>query len=543
MMATFTKANFEGFSPYRLSNVKASGRELGRGSYATVLELDYMGLTCAGKKIHNELLLQGDASYAVVRFQEECRLLSQVRHPNIVQFLGVYFFQPEEIAPILVMEFLPTNLTSCIEQYGVLPKEISYTILHNVAIGLCYLHSQTPPIIHRDLSSNNVLLTPNMNAKISDLGVARILSLTPLQFSHMTQTPGTPAYMPPEVMVANPKYDTSIDVFSFGVMIVHVLSGQWPEPQVGPNKIDPETERLVPVSEAERREIFLDFIGRDHPLMNLIIKCIDNNHKHRPSASNAVKQLTELVSNLSAQFANRLEMLRRIEADEKEKKALKMERERKHEEAQQKEKQIANLKEEGQRNEVKKSEQLDQLQLAFSTEVEQQKLKIDDLKSQIQVLSSEKQSISRAVEIAQKEKEALATQMSKYKKEMKLTLKSFEDKLYNERDRKQQQLVEEKERYEKYLQEERDLLKKASAQNLTLEAEVTSLKLSEEQLKSSLSAKEALLASKESDLDVKIRALQEKNGTISGMNQQLTSTRKFLAAMQQVYPMMGIPLF
>ena len=532
-MAAFMKANFEGFAPYKLSYIKASGRELGRGSYATVLELDYMGLKCAGKKIHGELLLQGDASYAVVRFQEECRLLSQVRHPNIVQFLGIYFFQ-QETAPILVMEFLPTNLTSCIEQYGILPKEVSYTILHDVAIGLCYLHSQTPPIIHRDLSSNNVLLTPNMNAKISDLGVARILSLTPLQFSRMTQTPGTPAYMPPEVMVANPKYDTSIDIFSFGVMIIHVLSGQWPEPQIGPNKIDPETERLVPVSEAERRETFLDSIGRNHPLMDLIITCIDNNHKRRPSASSAVKQLTEMVSQISAQFANRLEMLRRIEADEKEKMTLKMERERRHEETRQKEKKIASLKEEGERNEVKKSEQFSQLQLAFSTEAEQQRLRIDDLVSQIQVLSSEKQSISRAVEVAQKEKEALATQMSKYKKEMKLTLKSFEDRMYDERDRQQQQLTEEKERYEKYLQEERELLKKANAQNLTLEAKVTSLRLSEEQQKSSLSAIEALLATKKVELEVKAKALLEKDVTISGMTEQLHSARKFLATTQQV---------
>ena len=162
-----------------------------------------MGLKCAGKKIHELLLRQGDDSYTVRRFEEECRLLSQVRHPNIVQFLGVYFQQGVR-APILVMEFLPTNLTSCIEQCGILLKEISYSILHNVALGLCYLHSQTPPIVHRDLSSNNVLLTPNVRAKISDLGVARILNLTPLQVSHMTQTPGTPAYMPPEVMVAIP---------------------------------------------------------------------------------------------------------------------------------------------------------------------------------------------------------------------------------------------------------------------------------------------------------------------------------------------------
>ena len=180
-----------GFDPYKLTGVTVTDRELGHGSYATVLELEYMGLKCAGKKIHELLLKQSDSMYTLLRFEEECRLLSQVRHPNIVQFLGVYFQQGVQ-APILVMEFLSTNLTSCIEQFGILPKEISYSILHDVALGLCYLHSQTPPIIHRDLSSNNVLLTPNMTAKISDLGVARILNLTPLQVSRMTRTPGTP---------------------------------------------------------------------------------------------------------------------------------------------------------------------------------------------------------------------------------------------------------------------------------------------------------------------------------------------------------------
>ena len=190
MAAVFAK-----FESFRLTGVKVTDRVLGHGSYATVLELEYLGLKCAGKKIHEILLMQGNTSYTVRRFEEECHLLSQVRHPNIVQFLGV-FFQQDEQAPILVMEFLPTNITSCIEQYGILPNEVSYSILYDVALGLCYLHNQTPPIIHRDLSSNNILLTPNMTAKISDLGVARILNLTPLQVSHMTQTPGTPAYMP-----------------------------------------------------------------------------------------------------------------------------------------------------------------------------------------------------------------------------------------------------------------------------------------------------------------------------------------------------------
>ena len=312
-MSAVRPATFTGFDPYKLTGVRVTDRKLGHGSYATVLELEYMGLKCAGKKIHELLLEQGDASYTVRRFEEECRLLSQVRHPNIVQFLGVYFQQRVQ-APILVMEFLPTDLTSCIEQYGILPKEISYSILHNVALGLCYLHCQTPPIIHRDLSSNNVLLTPNMTAKISDLGVARILNLTPLQVSRMTQTPGTPAYMPPEVMVANPKYDTSVDEFSYGIMMIHMFSGRWPEPQVGQIRAEPDG-RMTPVSEAERREVFLRAIGNDHPLMDLILKCIHNYPKSRAHASEIVGRLAEMVIQFPASFANRLdEAMRQIEA-------------------------------------------------------------------------------------------------------------------------------------------------------------------------------------------------------------------------------------
>ncbi|MCG8626376.1 MAG: protein kinase, partial [Proteobacteria bacterium] len=187
------RPSFSRFEQYQLTGLKVTNEELGHGSYATVLKVDYMGLKCAGKKIHEALLKQGDTSYTLCRFEEECCLLSQVRHPNIVQFLGVHFERGVH-APILVMEFLPMNLTTCINQYGILPEGISYSILHDVALGLCYLHNHTPSIIHRDLSANNILLDSSLKAKISDLGVARILNLTPLQVSRMTQTPGTPTY-------------------------------------------------------------------------------------------------------------------------------------------------------------------------------------------------------------------------------------------------------------------------------------------------------------------------------------------------------------
>ena len=139
----------------------------------------------------------------------------------------------------------------------------------------------------------------------------------------MTQTPGTPAYMPPEVLIANPKYNTSVDEFSYGILMIHIFSGRWPEPQVGPIRTEPG--RLIPVTEAERREVFLQAIGNDHPLMDLILKCIDNHPQTRAHASEIVERLAEMVLQFPASFANRLEMLRQIEHQEKEKQTLRSE--------------------------------------------------------------------------------------------------------------------------------------------------------------------------------------------------------------------------
>lgn len=81
--STATRATYTTFEPYYvLTGVRETDRELVHGSYATVVELEYKGLKCASKKIHELLLRQGRGSYTVRRFEEECRLLSRVRHPN-----------------------------------------------------------------------------------------------------------------------------------------------------------------------------------------------------------------------------------------------------------------------------------------------------------------------------------------------------------------------------------------------------------------------------------------------------------------------------
>ena len=308
---------------FTLRKIK-TGSLLGGGSSTEVLELEYNGLKCAGKKVHDWLLKDPSSKSRdiVRRFVEECDFLSQIRHPNIVHFLGFYFqSQAEAQAPILVMEYLPTCLTSCIEQYGILPKEISYSILYDVALGLCYLHSQNPPIIHRNLYSNNVLLTPNMTAKISDLGKAKIL-VNIQTSSRMTNKPGNDSFMPPEAMVEKPEYDTCIDEFSYGIVMIHMFSGKWPAPQTGPIHISESDGSLTAVSEAERREVFLRAIGNEHPLMDLILKCIHNDRQKRAHASEIKERLAEMVLQFPASFANRLEMLRHIEEDKKNNKSM-----------------------------------------------------------------------------------------------------------------------------------------------------------------------------------------------------------------------------
>ena len=557
------RATFTGFDPYKLTGVTVTDRELGHGSYATVLELEYMGLKCAGKKIYEVLLKQGDTSYYARRFEKECSLLSQVRHPNIVQFLGVYFEQGVQ-APILVMEFLPTNLTSCIEQYRILPKEISYSILHDVALGLCYLHSQTPPIIHRDLSSNNVLLTPNTMAKISDLGVARIFNkLTPLQVSRMTGTPGTPAFMPPEVMVANPKYDTRVDEFSYGIMMIHIFSGQWPEPQVGQTRI--EGGKLIPVTEAERREKFFEAIEDAHPLMDLIHMCINNDPQLRPHAGEIIRQVSRVASQFPASFANRLEMLRQIEADGREKRTLTEEGERKDniiqeksngilihreeilaltEEGERKDRavrqqksQISSLMEEIQAKEEQKSAKIDQLKLAHSSEVEQLQLQLRDMKTQNQCTKAENE--AEIVELKSKYS-ALETQINNKTKILLEEREQSGKHLREEQEQHEIQLREKQELYEIQIKE-RDQLEIQLAQEKQLSAEereanrklMSDVSRLQSDKDTAIQVKEATVRRQDSELEAKSRALEEKDATISAMSEQITKIREHLVTTKQ----------
>lgn len=240
------------------------------------------------------------------KFEKECHLLSNLRHPYIVQFLGVYI-EKSSGTPVIVMEYLPNSLSNLVKMKPTIPRYLQISILFNVALGLAFLHGHTPPIIHRDLTANNVLLTSNMVAKIADLGVARILDLTPKRAMQLTQAPGTAAYMPPEALAQNPSYNAKMDVFSFGVLSLHLVSQVWPIP-TEPVRVMPNG-KLHPISEIDRRKAQFDLMGMDHCVYQLTSQCLQNDPAQRPAITKVVFTLETLQSKFPLPSTSYLDLL------------------------------------------------------------------------------------------------------------------------------------------------------------------------------------------------------------------------------------------
>ena len=150
-----------------------------------------------------------------------------------------------------------------------------------------------------------------MTAKISDLGMAKLL-FTASQNKKMTETPGNPYYMPPETMLTNPRYGSKVDVFSFGVLMVYLFSGELPTPTAA-TIVDPQDEsRVIPQTEADRRQEKLDVIGGDHPLMTLILRCLHNSPAYRPEAVEILTQVSRVAAQFPPSSQNKVEMLRQV---------------------------------------------------------------------------------------------------------------------------------------------------------------------------------------------------------------------------------------
>ena len=258
------------------------GKEIDRGSFGLVLEATWKRSVVAVKQIHSTFVNK-DTLF------KECERSSRLSHPNIVRFVGIHCPSPDR-APNIVMERLHCSLTKQLEETRAtaaagdqFPVDKKLSILSQVGRGLRYLHSQSPPIIHRNLSSDNVLLSEKLElVKISDLGSVRLVD-SKRQLEIM-KTSNMVIFMPPEVLSDEPReHGTEVDVFSFGCVMLHTLSHQWPTP----------SQPVGTQSEVERRQKYFDTIARKEVLkvepfrsVKMMKRCLNNSPNNRPSIVN-----------------------------------------------------------------------------------------------------------------------------------------------------------------------------------------------------------------------------------------------------------------
>ena len=240
-------------------DVHLTDEEIGRGGWAVVKVAHFRGLRVAAKCLYKELVYP----YHREIFQREMSFAAKLRHPNLLQFIGATV----EPAMIILTEVMPTSLRALVNRTRLTNKQI-VSIALDVARALNYLHLMRPhPILHRDLSSANVLLEPTpedgWRAKVSDYGTAN--------FSQCLQTvnPGSPVYSAPEAH--NPEMQSAkMDIYSFGVLLIEMCTSRFPEPSLRP--------RLIPtIAHAQ--------------LVALIRSCLAPDRHQRPRCSVVIERL------------------------------------------------------------------------------------------------------------------------------------------------------------------------------------------------------------------------------------------------------------
>ena len=244
--------------------IQLTGPELGRGGWATVSVATFRGARVAAKLIHHDIV----SPYNIRLFRREMDMASRIRHPNLLQFIGA-----TNVGQMVILtELMPTSLRRELRRECQLSPRLTISIGLDVARALNYLHLIQPyPLIHRDISSANVLLEPLPNgrwkAKVSDYGTVNLLQRL------NTICPGNPSYASPEANDPN-QQSTKMDIFSFGVLLLEMLTGEFPD-------CDNRASQLCKVLH--------------QTLLSLIQRCLEQRKEDRPTASDIITELTRHV--------------------------------------------------------------------------------------------------------------------------------------------------------------------------------------------------------------------------------------------------------
>ena len=227
-------------APFLIRNVEGLAecadkeeKPVGRGSYGYVFKVNVNGVERIAKKIHSIYVNQvnpEERQGITSKFRAECIILSKLRHPNIVQFVGVHYGRGGMTDLTLFMECLSSDMDKLISSpHPNLPLSLKLSLLQDVSFGLVYLHECVPPIIHRDLTAKNILISDKCQAKIADVGVAKAVDIRAQQAASHTTNPGQMYYMPPEALKAKASCTPKLDIFSFGHLALYTVNQKFPE--------------------------------------------------------------------------------------------------------------------------------------------------------------------------------------------------------------------------------------------------------------------------------------------------------------------------
>lgn len=268
---TTTQRLFNAVKPQWLighNEISLSQQEIGSGSWGKVVKATYKGEQVAAKCLHHQIV----ADYNIQQFVREIDIFAKCQHQNLLKFVGATL----EGDPIILTELMHTDLSTVIKQHKLHDYQI-IPLLQDIANGINYLHSfSLGTIIHRDISSTNVLLEGPVKsrwvAKLSDFWSANFLWHT----SKGSVVPGNSNYAAPEARSPN-NHSEKMDVYSFGVLLFEICSGQTPPSSQLRNELLPTAAAVWPKPQCH--------------FVSLIVSCIKENKDERPTMSEVLTQL------------------------------------------------------------------------------------------------------------------------------------------------------------------------------------------------------------------------------------------------------------
>ncbi len=250
-------------------------QKIGEGGFGQVFLATWNGKYVAIKKFSTKE--KHNTKYSLNKFIKEINVISNLRHPNVVLYIGASI---NKVEYYMISEFITKgSLFDCLHvQKNKFTENEQLNIAYEIAIALRYLHSRK--INHCDLKSSNILLDDNLKIKVSDFGLSRLKNI--FSFNENKGRIGTSHWMPPEIMKAQ-KYEESSDVFSYGMIVWEILTGEIPYYGLTPNQI------IGLVSDSRK---IVEVPKNGHPALRKLIKnCLLYEPEKRPNFDHIIKYL------------------------------------------------------------------------------------------------------------------------------------------------------------------------------------------------------------------------------------------------------------